>query len=306
MAERDGFTLATANRLFGQRGYAFRESYLSLAQTGYGAGLESLDFRSDAERARVTINTWVNDQTRQKIRDLIPLAGVDAATRLVLVNALYLKAPWQDRFDPKHTAPRPFNIRPSEAPSVPTMAKTTTLAYLHTNGFTTLALNYLGGELQFLLFLPDRGESLMTVAAKLTRSFLRNCTRLVEDNHYALASLSLPKFRVAGPTFPLGRELGALGVAAAFDSPGGSADFTPIAPRQANDYLKFSEVFHQTFLALDENGTEAAAATAVVMMTGSAIQPEPIEVRVDRPFLFAIQHVPSGACLFLGHIVDPR
>lgn len=295
-----------ANRLFGQGDYSFRESYLSLAQTGYGAGLEPLDFRSDAARARGTINAWVEAQTRQRIRDLVPVDGVNSTTRLVLVNALYLKAPWSMRFEPQFTSAQAFHVSATHAPAVPTMAATRTLPYLHRSGFTTVALDYIGGDLQFLIFLPDRGGNLPSVAAKLTPTFLRTCAQLREDERHTYVSLSLPKFRVAGPTVPLRPELKKLGINAAFDTPHGSADFSLIAPRRAADALFVREVFHQTFLALDESGTEAAAATAVVMMTGSMQAPKPIEVRVDRPFLFAIQHIPSGACLFLGHIVDPR
>jgi len=117
----------------------------------------------------------------------------------------------------------------------------------------------------------------------------------------------LPKFRVEGHTLPLGIALRQLGLKRAFDEPAGSANFDRIAPRQPNDYLAISEVFHQTFVALDELGTEAAAATAVTMFLGGfATAPRPIEVRIDRPFLFAVQHRASGACLFFGRIVDPR
>jgi serpin B len=121
--------------------------------------------------------------------------------------------------------------------------------------------------------------------------------------------LYLPKFRIEPPTVALSQKLQVLGMKSAFDVPRGSADFDKMAPRKPDDYLYISEVFHKTFIAVDEKGTEAAAATAVAMMTMVGIpdkQPEPIVVKVDRPFLFAIRHVPSGACLFLGRVIDPR
>lgn len=295
-----------ANRLFAQTGYAFRESFLSLARTGYAAGLKPLDFQTHPDEARVTINKWVEDQTRKKIHDLIPRNGIDAATRLVLVNAIYLKAPWATRFEPRLTTSRPFLVRGTDARAVPTMTGEFDLPYLRRPGLTTVALPYLGGDLQFLIFLPDTGVSLKAVANQLTPRFLAQCGRLAADQPTAHIRLSLPKFKVAGPTFPLKSELRPLGVAAAFNDPVGSADFDPIAPRRPGDYLFIGEVFHQTYLAVDESGTEAAAATAVMALAGSAPPPPPREVRIDRPFLFALQHVPSGACLFLGQIVDPR
>jgi len=120
--------------------------------------------------------------------------------------------------------------------------------------------------------------------------------------------LHLPKFKIELPTIALARNFEALGMKTAFDQPQGSANFDRMAPRKPNDYLYISQVFHKTFIAVDEKGTEAAAATAVAMMAGSApIQrPPPVEVKVDRPFLYAIQHVPSGLCLFLGRVTDPR
>ena len=176
--------------------------------------------------------------------------------------------------------------------------------YARREGCTVLTLPYSDGELQFLILLPDQLDGLADVEKKLD-------ARLLAD--YAQSSpqevmLYLPKFKLEPPTLSLGRELQALGMRSAFDQPLGSANFGLMAPRRPNDYLYLSEVFHKTFLALDERGTEVAAATAVVMATPSAVRPKPkpIEVRVDHPFLFAIQHRASGACLFLGRLSDPR
>jgi serpin B len=295
-----------ANRLFGERGYGFRDSFLTVMKNDFAAPFEALGFRADAERSRVTINTWVEDQTRQKIRDLIPRGALSADTRLVLVNALYLKAPWSKPFEKHATKPRVFHPAAGGDREVPTMERTAFLGHARETGFTAVALDYMGNGLQFLILLPDPGSSPNDVAAKLTPADFARWAKL-GDGKRPSVRLYLPKFRVEGATLPLKPALLSLGVRSAFDEPPRSANFDRIAPRKPNDHLALSEVFHQTFIAVDEEGTEAAAATAATMMTlGAMMQPDqPIEVRVDRPFLFAIQHRASGACLFFGRIGTP-
>src|SRR5437879_13746090 len=173
------------------------------------------------------------------------------------------------------------------------------------DGFTAVSLPYSGGELQFLVLLPDEVNGLRTVEAKLTADILAQCAKLEKHD----VDLSLPKFKFEPPSIALAEKLEALGMRTAFDRPPGSANFDKMAPRKPNDYLYISNVFHKTFIAVDEKGTEAAAATAVVMMRATAMRgpkPPPIEVKVDRPFIYAVQHVPSGVCLFLGRVTDPR
>jgi serpin B len=303
----DAIAWQMANRLFGQQGYAFRDSFLTLMQDGFAAPFQALDFLTDAESARLTINAWVEYQTRQKILDLIPAGGVNRTTRLVLVNALYLKASWATQFGRPATVPRAFYFTPDSSSDVPTMQLTTDLGYATADGFTVVALDYLGGGLQFVIVLPDASQTVDTVAARLTPAHFAQWANLKKDSTKNVA-LYLPKFKVAGGSIPLGPALRALGMKSAFDVPAGSANFSGIAPRQSNDYLAISDVFHQTYVAVDEEGTEAAAATAVVMasVTSVTITDPPIEVHVDRPFLFVIQDRASGACLFLGRITNPQ
>jgi len=163
-----------ANRFFGQKGYAFRDSFLSLMKDGYDAPFEPLDFKSNPERARMTINSWVDAQTESKIRDLIPADGLDKRTRLVLVNALYLKAPWVKHFEKKDTADLPFYSDEKRSGAIPTMRSTAWLAYAKEDGFTAVALRYLGNDLQFLILLPDERDGLGPLIAKLTPALLRN------------------------------------------------------------------------------------------------------------------------------------
>jgi serpin B len=298
-------TLNIANCLFAQKDYDFRQDFLSLVKQNYGAAFEPLDFVADPAAATRHINHWVANQTRDKIRDLIPADALNKLTRLVLANALYLKAPWADAFSEKTTQPESFHVRGGAPVNVPMMRKTARFGYAKREGFSAVSLPYVGDNLQFLVVLPDEVNGLRAVESKLTADVLTQCTKLEAQD----VDLHLPKFKLEPPTIALAKTLQALGMKSAFDIPQGSANFDKIAPRKPNDYLYISNVFHKTFIAVDEKGTEAAAATAVVMMRATAIarpKPPPIEVRIDRPFVYAIQHVPSGVCLFLGRVSEPR
>jgi len=298
-------TLSIANRLFAQKGYNFREAFLSLVKQNYGAAFEPLDFVTDLAAATQHVNKWVADETRDRIRDLIPAGALNNMTRLVLANALYIKAPWADPFSDKTTHPEPFHVHGGAPVDVPMMRKTAEFGYVKRDGFTAVSLPYVGDDLQFLVLLPDDVNGLDALESKLTANVLAECAKLEARD----VDLHLPKFKLEPPTIALAKRFQTLGMKSAFDQPRGSADFDRMAPRKPNDYLYISQIFHKTFIAVDEKGTEAAAATAVVMMRATAIagpKPQPIEVKVDRPFVYAIQHVPSGVCLFLGRVTDPR
>jgi serpin B len=298
-------TLAIANRLFAQSGYNFLDSFRAFVKQHYDAPFEPLDFRRDAAGATKRINNWVAGQTRDRIRDLIPAGALNEMTRLVLANAIYLKAPWADQFSDAATKPQSFHVRGGAPVDVPMMRKKDhNFGYAKRNGFTAVSIPYSGSELQFVVLVPDEVNGLRTLESKLNADMLTQCAKLEEHD----VDLSLPKFKFEPPTIALADKLQALGMKSAFDQPRGSANFDKMAPRKPNDYLYLSQVFHKTFIAVDEKGTEAAAATAATMMATSAMikRSPPIEVKVDRPFVYAIQHVPSGACLFLGRVTDPR
>lgn len=296
---------SAANRLFGQTGYAFRQPFLTLMRDGFAAPFEAMNFRANPEPPRLAINAWVEEQTRRRIVDLIPAGGLTEDTRLVLVNALYLKAPWETPFDPAGTVPRPFRTGGGASRAVPAMQRTGAMGYARDGGATVVTLDYLGNGLQFVVVLPDEGTTVDALAARLTPAHFARWARLRETDRREV-DLQLPKFTVRGGTIRLGPALRALGVRQAFDEPRGSANFERIAPRLPDEYLAMAEVYHQTFVALDERGTEAAAATAVVIVGVTSVPAPPIEVRVDRPFLFLIQHRASGAGLFLGRVTDPQ
>jgi serpin B len=297
-------TISVANRLFPQTGYEFRKEFFELVQEHFGAEPEPLDFRQSPAEAAKRINNWVEKQTQNRIRDLIPSA-LDVATRLVLANAIYLKAPWSSEFSDGQTKPQGFHVKGGNPVNVPTMHGLKPMGYAKEHGYTTVAIPYSGGDLQFVVFLPDEVNGLRPLEQTLTPQMIERSAKLQSTE----VDLHLPKFKLEPPTIQLAQQLQLLGMKTAFDIPQGSANFDRMAPRKPNEYLAISDVFHKTFIAVDEKGTEAAAATAVVMYLATSIAkppPKPIEVRVDRPFFYAIQHVPSGACLFMGRITDPR
>jgi serine protease inhibitor len=300
--------LEVANRLFAQSGYPLRAPFLSLVKENYDAPVEQLDFAAAKEQARAAINGWVEQQTKGKISNLIPPGGVSDKTRLALANAIYLHAGWEHPFEANWTRPAEFFVHGADRAMVPTMNHTEkSYGYLHRDDFTAVALPYVGRGIQFLVLLPDARDGLPSLERKLTPALLAECANLPPS----FVNLYLPKFKIEPPSISLGRPLEELGMKSAFDDPKHSANFDRMAPRKPDDYLYIGAIFHKAFLALDEDGTEAAAATVVEMMQASMARyepyaPKPIEVHVDHPFIFAIQHVASGTCLFLGRVNDPR
>ncbi|MDB6006391.1 MAG: Proteinase inhibitor serpin, partial [Prosthecobacter sp.] len=285
-------TLRAANRLFGQTGYEFRQPFLAGVDKHFAAPMKLMDFTRDAAGATGEINDWVAKETRDRIRDLIPGDALTKDTRLVLVNALYFKAAWADEFSVRDTQSQPFHVNGSRRTvDVPTMGKVAHMRYYNGAGFQAVTLPYAGGRLHFLVIVPDSLSGIASVEAKLTPEHLLTCAKAESRE----VSLHLPKFKITPPTMQLGDVLKKMGMATAFDEPRGSADFDAMAPKRPDDYLCISKVFHKTFIEVDEKGTEAAAATAVAMMrVMSAMErSRPIELKVDRPFIFAIQHAES-------------
>ena len=293
-------SLHIANRLFGAAGFSFRPAFLEMLKLQFSAPLEEMEFKKNPSAAAGLINQWVEKQTEKRIRDLIPANALTRDTTLVLVNALYLKMPWAEEFFAGATKDLPFLVSGRDKVPVPTMARTDKFGYADLMGFQAVGVPLRGGQFQFLILLPDKPGAMVPPSAAL----FEKCAALPRRD----VSLFLPKFKLEPPTIALGDALKSLGIKAAFDIPQGSANFDGMAPRKPDDYLYLSDVFHKTFFALDEKGVEAAAATAVVMMRATAmpVHEDPLEVRVDRPFYFAIQHIPTSACLFFGKITDPQ
>jgi serpin B len=295
----------TANRLYGQDGYRFRSDFLTTMRDGFDAPFVALDFHHAPEQARATINDWVAETTQRRIKDLIPPGAITPDARLVLANALYLKAPWNVPFEPSQTKPEPFNLDDTRSVDVPMMHDTRAFGYRDTEHSTVVTLPYQGQQLQLVIVLPKGSASLDSVLSELTPSAIREWKDV--PSRRGKVRLSLPKWRSEGSPLELRAVFEALGIRHAFDEPRRTADFDGIAPRLPDDYLYLSAIYHKTFIAVDEQGTEAAAASAAVVLSAFGIvRDDPIEVRVDHPFLFAIQDRQTGGVLFLGQITDPR
>lgn len=293
----------TANRLFGQDGFPFEKPFLKLTNDIYGAPLEKLDFIKAPEAARLHINQWVEQQTKDRIKDLIPANVIDEETRLVLTNAIYMKAPWAEEFHEENDTP--FFINGTNEAKVPGLVRQQMYGYRKIPGGSLVSVPYAGGGLQFLLIIPEARDGLAALEKTLDTQLLTAARDLPQRG----IQLHFPKFKLEPGRVMLSENLIAMGMPSAFDKPQGSADFSRMAPRKPDDYLAIREVIHKAFIAVDKYGTEAAAATAVVMMRATSMPVErekPLEIRADRPFAFAIQHVSSGACLFLGRVADPR
>lgn len=291
------YDLIVANALWGQEGYPFKPEYIRLLSTGYGAGLKETDFRR-SEAARKAINDWVAETTRDKIKDLVPPGAIDALTRLVLTNAIYFKSNWQNRFEKTATRDEPFRLPEGSPVEAPMMHQQDRFGYMDNSDLQMIELPYTWNDLSMLVLLPRKADGLTALETKLSAENLASWQTLLTTR---LVDLSLPKFTFTSE-FQLSNPLKEMGMADAFNPE--KADFSGIA--SAGERLFISEVLHKAFVAVDEKGTEAAAATAVVMVGTSLPAPEePVTFRADHPFLFLIRHNQTGSILFLGRVINP-
>ncbi len=289
-----GFRLNIANAIWGQQGYRFLSEFLDTLAQNYGAGLRLLDFAQDPEAARVTINDWVSDQTEGRIQDLIPPGVIDVLTRLVLTNAIYFNAAWARPFEADLTTDGPFYLLNGGEVVVPMMQQTTGLRYAEGEGYQAVELPYDGHELAMVVLLPQAGRFEAfedALDAGRVEAILENLT-------YQQVALTLPRFRVES-AFSLTEALQAMGMPDAFTPD--RADFSGM--NGARD-LYIGDVLHKAFVSVDEAGTEAAAATAVVIEV-TAMPESPVTVTVDCPFIFLIHDLETGAILFVGRVVNP-
>ena len=288
-------SLRIANSLWGQHDVAWQTAFLDTLARDYGAGMRLVDYRTAAEPAREQINAWTGEQTRGKIDELIPPGALNRLTRLVLVNAVYLKAPWRQPFAPDRTRAAPFTRPDGSIVQAPTMTEEIVEArYGRVDGWQAVELRYAGDALAMTVVLPDR--ALAEFDARLDEARLAQVLGSVAP--VGRVALSLPKW-----TFRTGAALkdalSALGMPTAFAER--KADFSGMA---AAEKLLIDDVLHEGFIAVDEAGTEAAAATAVMMRTESMPVAD-VEMVVDRPFLFVIHDVATAVPLFIGRVTDP-
>jgi serpin B len=252
-----------------------------------------LDFASAPEEARTTINEWVSEQTEERIKDLIPQGAIDALTRLVLTNAIYFNAAWANPFEEAATHDGPFHLLDGSEASVPLMKQTEGFGYAEGEGYQAVELPYDGRELAMVVLLPREGQ-FEEFEGGLDAA---QAEQIIGSLAYRQVALTMPKFEFESE-FMLRDTLAALGMAEAFSE---QADFSGMTGQRD---LFISDVVHKAFVSVDENGTEAAAATAVIMKLTAAVE-EPAEMTMDRPFIFLIRDLETGAILFVGRVVEP-
>ncbi len=291
-------TLRIANRLFVEKTCTLKPSYLDITRTTFGAPVEAVDFQHEFDASRQHINTWIGSATQERIKDLLPPEGVTAATRLVLANAIYFLGGWSGPFPKQLTVAAPFHLTASESHDVPTMHKAGLFRFAATDGVKVLEVFYKGRALAMTLVLPDQKDGLDAVEARLSPATLEAWFGALAADRIDVA---LPRFEVEpASSLALQATLEALGMPLAFNP--NKADFTGITTPS----LSIDNVFHKAFVKLDEDGTEAAAATGVVMSHKRSPPPPPkVEFHADHPFLFFLRDVRSGMILFMGRVSDP-
>jgi serpin B len=288
-----GFRLNVVNAIWGQKDYKFLSGYLDLLAQNYGAGLRVLDFIKSPEPSRQTINQWVSDQTEEKIKDLLPQGSINNATRLVLTNAIYFNAAWLYPFEKNSTADGPFHLLTGNDVAAPMMKQTKSYGYTAGDNYQAVEIPYDGRELSMVVLLPKNGQ-FASFESALTGQQVQT---IIKNLKYQQVILTLPKFKFESQ-FNLNATLSAMGMPVAFSD---QADF---AGMTGNRDLFISDVIHKSFVSVDEAGTEAAAATAVIM-AATSMPLEPVQVTLDRPFIFLIRDIQTGAILFVGRIMNP-
>ena len=304
-AQASKYEMMVANSLWGHDGAPLLPEFVDVIARDYGGAMNLVDFRGDSDAARLAINQWVEDKTREKIRQLIPSGGLNEDTRLVLVNAVYFKGKWVLPFDKEFTSDEPFHLEGGGTVLAPLMHQHEDVRYLQGKGFQAVDLVYQGYDVSMLLILPAKIDGLPELEKKLSERMLRDCVARMKTRE---VELFVPRFKITWGTVNLCDLLIALGMPLAFDQT--QADFSGINGHEPPDLdaLFISSVFHKSFVEVNEVGTEAAAATAIgfTSMAAMCYEPPPVPIfRADHPFLYAIRERKSGAILFLGRMTNP-
>lgn len=297
VASDDAVRIDVANSLWPQTSYELRREFLRTVERWYGVSITPVDYRAAMEAARAAINRWVEERTEEKIQELVPEGILTPLTRLVLVNAIYYQAAWASPFRPEATRKATFHPETGELVTVDMMRQTGYFGVGSAEGCRLLELPYSERSLSMVVLLPEKGRTLESIEKRLDAKTLG---RWLSGLRSANLDLQLPRFRFTS-RFRLDSVLEALGMRDAFSAR--DADFSGMDPEPPGPYI--SAVLHKAFIDVSEKGTEAAAATAVVMALRAApSRPEPFVV--DRPFLFLIRERATGAVLFLGRFVRPE
>jgi serpin B len=297
-APHDGYKLRMANALWAQQGYTFLDDFLKLTNSDYGAGFKQVDFKDATEAARLTINQWVEQQTDDKIKDLLQPGVLSSSTRLVLTNAIYFKGDWQTQFDKAQTRDEDFHLSAAQNVKAPMMHREGGFNYFDGGTFQILEIPYKSAELSMIVLLPNDVGGMFALEQSLTAPNTRQW--LGQLRPVPKVIMTLPKFKMT-QQFELQDTLGAMGMTLAFDA---HADLSGMT---GNREFSISAAIHKAYIDVNEEGTEAAAATAVVMrlMMARMQQPAPPVFRADHPFIFLIRDNRSGGILFMGRVTDP-
>jgi serpin B len=296
--EAGAYQMSVANALWGQSGGRFLEPFLDLTRSSYGAGLKNVDFRSDPEAARQTINAWVEEKTMDKIKELLARGVINDQTRLVLTNAIYFKGKWAEEFDKDRTEDAPFVLMSGQEIEAPLMHQTDRFGYMENDELQALSLPYVKDELSMVILLPRAKDGIGGLEKSLAWDDLAACVNALRKQR---VEVFVPRFTMTSQ-FQLNEALVAMGMGRAFNA--NQADFSGMTGNR--DFFIWA-VVHKAFVDVNEEGTEAAAATGVTMGV-TAIMPDdrPIPVfRADHPFLFLIRDNESGAVLFMGRVMNP-
>ena len=291
-----GYILEIANALWGDKGYNFLHSFLDAIEKYYGGGFYRVDFRGDPEGSREKINKWVEKKTREKIKNLLPPGSITALTRLVITNAIYFKGDWMSPFEKENTQKMPFYTLDNYQIDVPMMYQKEKFEYMEERGkFKLIALPYSNEKLSMVIVLPNKRDGVSELEQEFTWDMLEDAlirTRKREVDVY------IPKFKME-KMYDLVDPLSDMGMTDAFTN---RADFSNMEPKKE---LYITNVIHKAYIDVNEKGTEAAAATGVVIALRAAVPYEPLVFKADHPFLYFIIHNPTGQILFMGKVVDP-
>ncbi|MGA2070108.1 MAG: serpin family protein [Sedimentisphaerales bacterium] len=293
--EKGGYELVVANAIWGQKGYNFLPEFLTLVKTNYDGNLEQVDFKTQAEAARKTINAWVEKKTKDKIKELIKPKMLDSTTRLVLTNAIYFKGKWANQFMSVQTKDAPFTLLGGQKVNVPMMYQTEKFGYKEVNNIQVLEMPYVNNDLSMVVLLPKKLDGISELEKDLNND---NLARWIDDLRKRKVQVFFPRFKMTSE-FELARVLGAMGMPDAFSAE--KADFSGM---NGNHELSISAVVHKAYVDVNEEGTEAAAATGVGVIATSIESPPPV-FRADHPFIFLIRDNKSGSILFLGRVANP-
>lgn len=288
------FQLSVVDSLWGEKTLTFAEPFLDTLAVNYGAGMHVVDFIDAADAARDAINSWVASETQNRISNLLPDGSLGASTRLVLVNAIYFNATWQSEFDANDTTPAPFHLADGSTSTVDMMNQTAGMGFAKGSNYSAVELTYAGAQTSMVFIVPDDG-AFAAVEQGLTGDFVGSVFDALAPT---TVTLGVPKFTVQGATISLKQELSALGMADAFTA---AANFSGITTA---DQLFIDDVVHQAFVKVDEKGTEAAAATAVIDRDAGAILANQTVV-LDHPFFYLIRDIPTNTVLFVGRETNP-